>query len=304
MFESSYFIRIVILNYNESIYTIDLINQLKNQTYKYFEIVVVDNASREEELNKLKDSLPEYVKIIYSSKNLGYAGGNNLGLRLVEENEIDYFLVLNNDLIIKDPNFIYKMLNGIIDNKKNNVVASSPLVDTISLNRGIENQIQVRRVLNKWNMYFLNIPIFKIFIKKTENYFLYRKEMPYLEKYTICDSINGAAFMIEKHFLKSIDFLDDKTFLYYEEIILGRQIKDSGKTCVLNGFASLQHLQGVSTKSDIRKVNVRMERYKYESSLYYLKKYEDLDFFSSYIYILMQEITIRLKQLLFFIRGK
>ncbi len=293
----NYFIRIVILNYNGSEYTVSLIKQIKQQTFNNYEIIVVDNGSLKEEVNILKKNISNDIKTIYSPKNLGYSAGNNLGLKYKEDREVDYFLVLNNDLILEDPNFINVMLNAMVDSKHLNVVASSPLVDTVSTSLLIDNQIQTRRLLSKWNTFLINIPLFKFYTdRKLAGLFLYENEKPYTNKYLVCDTINGAAFMIEKKFIVENDFLDEGTFLYYEEIILGRQIRNSKKTCLLNGNTSVKHLQGISSKSSANLVNVKMERFKYKSSLYYLKKYENLGFFASLFYVFLSEIVLFLKR--------
>lgn len=292
-----YFVRIVILNYNESHYTVSLINQLQNQTFKNFEIIVVDNSSNNKEVQLLQNNLPKDVIAIYSEKNLGYAAGNNLGLRYTANHKIDYHLVLNNDLIIEDLQMIEKMLIGVIGNKEKNVVASSPLINTISSGIELKKQMQVRKLLSKWDTFLINIPIFKFYTNhKLAGEFLYRSCMPFTDKVTICDTINGAAFMIEHDFLHTIGYLDEGTFLYYEEIILGKQIKNQGKTCLLNGHTSVKHLQGISTKNSAQKLNIKMERIKYMSSLYYLRKYEKINVFEAFLYKILSELVILVKR--------
>ncbi|MDF0718812.1 glycosyltransferase family 2 protein [Kaistella sp. PBT33-4] len=295
---NEWYIRIVILNYNEPQFTADLVNQLGKQTYTNTEIVVVDNASEPQHREMLHRLLPPHVYTIYSPLNIGYSRGNNLGLRLPSSREIDYHLVLNNDIVIEDPDFIRKMAEGLNHNAPAGAVAGSPLVNTVASAVLQEQQIQVRRVLSKNQMFKLATPVFTPFIRKLTDHFVYRSELPYRGKYMICDSVNGAAFIIEDKFLRDIDFLDEGTFLYYEELILGRQIKDLGKTCFLNGYTEIKHLQGVSTKSRGRQINVQMERYKYESTLYYLKKYEGIGIFAQKLFILLNEFSIVLKKLL------
>lgn len=289
------FVRITILNYNESNYTLELVEQLKNQTFQNFETVVVDNASNAKE-KKILSQLPQDVTVLYSDENLGYARGNNIGLKYKGVAEPDFHLVLNNDLIIEDPEFILKMVEGIQTNR--NVVASSPLVDTLSTGKQLHEQIQVRRILPPSAMFKLSTPIFTPFINKLTDHFLYRDQMPYLNKYLFCDSINGAAFMINNQFLQENNYLDEGTFLYFEELILGRQIINQNKTCLLNGFTSVKHLQGVSTKSSGKKINTKMERFKYESALYYLKKYDRIGFAQEKLFILLNELSIIAKKIL------
>lgn len=292
------FIRIVILNYNSSQYTINAIKDLETQSFQNFEIVVVDNASNQIERQLLNSYLPKNIVCIYSDENLGYSKGNNLGMRIETINEPDYFFVLNNDVIIEDKQLLEELLSSF-NWKNNKIIAVSPLIDSISTNLPLEKQIQVRRVLPLSQLYFVCCTIFKWFTKKAYDKYVYLEEMPFINKYLLCDSINGAAFMIEADFIKQNSYLDDGTFLYFEEIILGRQIINAGGTCLLNGKVSLKHLQGVSSKSKPNKLNLVMEKYKRESELYYFKKYCGLNNVSTILYIFFKKIEIILKQIIY-----
>ncbi|MDR2206630.1 MAG: glycosyltransferase family 2 protein [Flavobacteriaceae bacterium] len=294
-------VRIVILNYNGSEMTLNLVRQLKHQTFQNFETIVVDNASRESEQNILKQNLPENTVLIESKKNLGYSAGNNLGMRHKSEQNIDYHLILNNDILIEDTNYIQKMIDGMLLYKDKNVVASSSL---IYLQNSVPKEKEfhhVRKILSFGKMYCLMSPFLNLFIKlfarKITNEYFYKSQMPYTNQYMICDTINGAGFIIDAAFMKENGYLDEGTFLYCEEIILGRQIKNKNKHCLLNGFTSVEHFQGVSTKSNPTSLSPKMERYKYKSALYYFKKYDNLGFLGSQVFILSGEISILLKKI-------
>ena len=289
------FIRIVILNYNSSQYTINTIKDLKTQSFQNFEIVVVDNASIPVERELLILSLPKSIVCIYSDRNLGYARGNNLGMKIKTNHEPDYYFILNNDVIIVDKQLLEILLSSFTLNNK--IIAVSPLIDSMASNLPIEKQIQVRRVLPLPNLFFVCCTIFKLFTKNSFNQYVYLKEMPFINKYLLCDSINGAAFMIEADFIKQNNYLDEGTFLFFEEIILGKQIMNAGGTCMLNGKVALKHLQGISTKSKPNRLNLVMEKYKRESELYYFKKYCGLNNFNSILYVFFKKIEILLKQI-------
>ena len=293
------FIRIVILNFNSSQYTLDTVKSLETQSFQNFEIVVVDNASKEEEIQLLKECLPKSILCIYAVENLGYSSGNNLGMRIKTNSKPDYFFILNNDVIIEDDTLLEQLLASFNWSCDKKVIAISPLIDTISTKSPLEEQIQVRRVLPTMQLFFVCCTIFKLFTKKAFAIYIYKQEMPFINNYLLCDSINGAAFMIEADFIKKNNYLDEGTFLFFEEIILGRQILDAGGTCLLNGKVSLKHLQGVSTKSTSQKLNVTMEKYKRESELYYFEKYCGLNKYNSFIYILFKKMEVLLKQMIY-----
>jgi GT2 family glycosyltransferase len=78
-------VSIVTVNYDHPEVTLALLASLRLITYPNIEIVVVDNASPKDDPAILKKSYPEII-FIQSSENLGFAGGNNLGIRKTQGN--------------------------------------------------------------------------------------------------------------------------------------------------------------------------------------------------------------------------
>jgi GT2 family glycosyltransferase len=299
-YKSKPFVRIILLNYNQSQYTLNLVNNLNEQSYDSKEIVIVDNASNDVEVDLLRLNLPNGVHVIYSENNLGYAKGNNLGMKLITNKSPAYYFILNNDVIIENNFFLETLLESFNNTNEKSIVAVSPLVDTISLKKPINEQIQVRKLLPTAKLYLICCSIFKPFTKKLLDIYLYKQDMPYANKYMLSDTINGAAFIINADFIRGINYLDEGTFLYFEEIILGRQIKHAGSSCILNGYVSLKHLQGSSTKSAFKELNINMERHKYKSELYYFRKYCNLHGFFVLLFVLFKEIEIFIKRIVYF----
>lgn len=71
---------IVILNWNGTLDTLGCISSLKKIDYPYFDIIVVDNGSREDSVRQIRREHPD-IKIIEVGKNLGYSIGNNIGIK-------------------------------------------------------------------------------------------------------------------------------------------------------------------------------------------------------------------------------
>jgi len=87
---------IITINYNGLIDTCELIGTLPLED-KSIEVIVVDNASAQDEATIIEERYPQ-VKIIRSKKNLGFAGGNNLGIKAAQGK---YLFFLNNDTLLK-----------------------------------------------------------------------------------------------------------------------------------------------------------------------------------------------------------
>ena len=86
-------ISILIPNYNGAHFLRDCLDSIKEQSCKDFEIIVIDNASKDDSIPLLKKEYPE-VKVILCESNLGFAGANNRGYK---EAKGEYILFLNND---------------------------------------------------------------------------------------------------------------------------------------------------------------------------------------------------------------
>ncbi len=94
-------VSIIILNWNGLDFTKQCIDSIRQNTdYKPFEIIVVDNGSGEEEIKQLQGMHNQGLidRLILNKENKGFAGGNNQGLRAANG---DFFLLLNNDTIVK-----------------------------------------------------------------------------------------------------------------------------------------------------------------------------------------------------------
>tara|TARA_B110000116_G_C16754871_1_gene545266 strand:- start:483 stop:1562 length:1080 start_codon:yes stop_codon:yes gene_type:complete len=105
--ENDPLISIVILNYNAGGLLIDCIDSIQKSNYKKFEIIVVDNISKDKSHKKCKEKFPN-IKLIENSENLGYCEGNNVGLRVTNG---EFVVILNPDTIV-DPSWLSELLQA------------------------------------------------------------------------------------------------------------------------------------------------------------------------------------------------
>src|SRR4051812_43242426 len=99
-------ISIITVNYNNVAVTVDLLKSIGNLEYANIEVIVVDNNSAENPAAQLKNTFPS-VNVIISNKNLGFAGGNNLGIKAAKG---DYLFFVNNDTELTP-----QILNGLLE---------------------------------------------------------------------------------------------------------------------------------------------------------------------------------------------
>lgn len=98
-------VSIIIVNYNGEQVLRDCLQSVFGSAYKPLEVIVVDNASRDRSVALMRQEFPA-VKIVVSSQNVGFAGGNNLG---VAEATGEFIVLLNNDTVV-DAAWIEPML--------------------------------------------------------------------------------------------------------------------------------------------------------------------------------------------------
>jgi GT2 family glycosyltransferase len=253
-------ISIVTLNYNGSKETLELLKSLKDQTHstgsgqvdKDFEIIVVDNASEEADFTNLKNSLihrttsqvvyPQ-VQIVRNGENLGFSGGNNVGIRHAlnpstrsgQETGSDWVVLLNNDTWV-EKNFMEHL--GAVLSVKTGVV-------------GILLLVGGGRVAYCGKIQWLKPTL----IHKTTC------EVVYPQVYAI-----GGAMAIHKDVFEKIGFLDEKYFLYFEDADFSVRARKAGFDIFIAENLSAHHHVSSSTKKLGSPV---LLRYHYRNALYF-----------------------------------
>ena len=100
-------VSIIVLNYNAGKLLLDCVTSLKKSTYENIEILVVDNISTDNSHIKCKEKFPD-IKLIQNKKNLGYCGGNNVGINQASG---EFIVILNPDTIVEE-NWLEELFNA------------------------------------------------------------------------------------------------------------------------------------------------------------------------------------------------
>mgnify|MGYP002735096571 CR=1 FL=1 len=246
---------VVIVNYQTYELTRDTINSVLKYSYPFsLEIIVVDNASADDSLAKLKDYFKDNVRFIASGENRGFAAGNNQALK---DLDCDYVLLLKSDTVVWE-----NTLQDIYD-----YMESNPDVGAcgcrVRLENGELDKACKRTFPNVKNSFFR---LFHIPNKsKDDNYNL--TNLPDDEVYEI-DCLTGAFMFIRKAALDEAGLLDETFFMYGEDIDLCYRIKEAGWKIVYYGKSSITHLKGASSKKQKSKLIYEFYRAMY---VYYKK---------------------------------
>lgn len=246
---------IVVLNYNDANETIEFVEKVDSFNV-VDKICIVDNGSTDDSVKQLLKLQSNSVNVISLNQNKGYATGNNAGLRYFYENNYDFMIVANPDIIIEK--------NSLIDFVA--FMKSFPQYDIFG------PTIKEKTGINRgWKLMAINYDIIdnliwiNRFFKQRNKY----KDSHYSKTISEVDVVSGCFFGISKKVIDETGYLDEGTFLYYEENILAQKAKNASlKTCVLNNV-SVIHNHSVTINKVIN--HYRKLRILKDSQYYYRK---------------------------------
>jgi GT2 family glycosyltransferase len=218
-------VSIITVNFNQTEVTCALLESLRQLTYPNFEVIIVDNGSVKDNPEPIAARYPEF-KLIKSPVNLGFAGGNNLGVKSAEG---DFLMFLNNDTEV-DPGFLEPLVAKLESDKKIGMV--SPKIrfhhtpDTIQ--------------------YAGYTPLSKITLRQRLIGFR-EKDTGQYDQGSETFSIHGAAMMIPRRVIDEVGIMAEMFFLYYEEHDWAMRVKKAGYTIHYVPQSLVLHKESIST---------------------------------------------------------
>jgi len=221
-------ISVIILNWNGRKVVEACLNSVLKQTYKNLEVIVVDNASSDGSREFINEKFPG-IKLIANKENLGFDGGNNVGLKLAKG---EFMMMLNNDTVLV-PDCIEELKKSIEKDKRFGACASK-----VVLNEG-KNLIDVAGIavcLDGMSIGRGRMESIDKFNQEEEVFFasdcacLYRREM--IEDIRLPDEI-----------------YDEDFFAYADETDMGWRARLSGWKCIYSPKAVCYHCHSASTSN-------------------------------------------------------
>ncbi len=242
---------IVILNYNDSKTTSEMLDKIK--LFKVLDhIVVVDNNSSDNSLEVLEKYKSKKIDIVVNKENKGYAYGNNVGIKYLRENyKCDYVIISNPDIIVSE-----STIDVLVEDLKT-VDVIAPTIN------------QLGESIKGWKL-----PSFKKQINTITSNRLFKNESIYKEDYYTkglneVEVVSGCFFGIKDSALKKIGDFDEGTFLYFEENILGYKLKNKKIKTYVDTSIEVIHNLSVSVDRNVKKT----KKYKIlMNSLFYYEK--------------------------------
>ena len=236
-------IGIVVLNYNtkkEIEDCLESIGKLKKNDFTVF-TYLVDNASSDKSFREVVLKFKD-LKLTENKENLGFSGGNNVGIKQALKDNCDWVLILNPDTEV-DQNLLVEFLK--VANQDSSVGIVGP---KIYFAKGYEfhkdryRKDQLGKVI--WyaggKIDWANVLASHIGVDEVDH--------GQYDKLKEIDFVTGAAMFVRKEVFEKIGFFDEKYFLYLEDLEFCQRAKKRGIKLVFSPKALVWHKNAVSTK--------------------------------------------------------
>ncbi len=242
-------ISVVILSYNTKDITIRCLEHLSKSVGVNLEIIAIDNASNDSSDEAITKKFPQ-VKLVKNSSNLGFAAANNQGMNMAKGDSI---LLLNSDVYVQPDTLALSQKN----------LANYAVVGCKLLNINGSIQPSWGYFPTLYRIFLLmsfvdNFPIIRRFIHS-----IHVRDVARYQQTQEVDWVTGAFTMLRKEVFQKVGGIDEKYFMYGEEMEWMYRIKRKGYKIGYVAEASATHLGGASTKSTSRMLASEFKGYQY-----------------------------------------
>ena len=217
-------VSVITVNYNGSEDTMELIESLSRISYPNIEIIVIDNCSKEDNPKLIRERYPSVV-LYESNINMGFAGGNNLGIMRARG---EYVLLLNNDTIV-DRGFLEPLVEKMESDHKIGAVSS-----------------KLRFYYDRSVIQFAGYTPFDHRTMRNTAIGYREKDKGQYDRDSETAFPHGAAMMVRMQVIREIGIMSYIFFLYYEEADWGYRIRRAGYTMWYVHNSLVYHKESVS----------------------------------------------------------
>lgn len=259
---------LVILNYNSQFWLknlLDSINQhIKQKDQHLIKIVVVDNNSQDDSVILVKKEFPN-VELIALSENLGFSAGNNVALRRVDT---DYVILLNSDTEFNQQTNLNLLVNFMNDNPQVAVLTPQLLLSNGQLDPACH-----RGEPTPWAYFTYYTGLEKLF-PKVKLFASYHQSYQDYNSAHLIDACSGASMLVRTQAMKEVGLLDERFFMYAEDLDWCKRFRDVGWQIAYLPQVSLIHHKyksGIKSSSDATANKVK--RHFYNTMLQYYDKH-------------------------------
>lgn len=219
---------IIVLNWNGKDDTLDCLQSLRSTNYDNYKVVLVDNGSEDDSVKAVREKFSE-VEVVETGKNLGFAGGNNVGIEYAIKAGADYVFLINNDTTVH-PDYLKELVDVAESDVKIGAVGSKIMY------YGEPERIWFVGGKINWLK------------NKGEHIGLDEIDKGQFDEIREVDYLTGCALLVKREVVEKVGVLEDDYFLYYEDADYSLRIQNAGYKTVYAPKSKIYHKVSRSTK--------------------------------------------------------
>ena len=226
MLKDTPLISIIAINWNTTAITCDFLHSIRERnTYGNIEVIIVDNASREDPTAALLAVYPQ-VRVLRNSDNLGFSGGNNTGIRAAKG---EYLFIVNNDT-----EFTPGLLEGLLE-----IFALYP-------DAGMASP-KFHYFYKKGTIEYAGYRQVNVFTGRNGMVGCQEEDLGQYDKVGVTNYVHGGGMMIPRRIIEEVGPMPEQFFLYYEEFDWSEQIKRKGYKIYYQPKSLIYHKESMTT---------------------------------------------------------
>ncbi len=221
-------VAIILVNWNGYEFTRTCLESLRKVDFPDFRVILVDNASQNQEGSRLKKAFPE-IDLIENTENLGFAGGNNVGIRHALVQGFSHILLLNNDTVV-EADFLGEMMRKLNQSRRLGVI--QPLI------LFLHEPKKIWSAGGKW------IPSLGRAITLGDR----APISDFRFKSSEIDWATGCCMLITREALLKTGLLNEQYFVYFEDVEWSLRFREAGFGIALAEKAIVYHEAGAASR--------------------------------------------------------
>jgi GT2 family glycosyltransferase len=223
-------VAVIVLNWNGRSDTIECLHSVMDMRYLNYGTIVVDNGSTDGSTRAVQEVFPS-VDLLVNSENLGFAGGNNVGLRHALREHVDYVLLLNNDTVV-DP----ALLDTLIATAE-----TDPRIGIVGPKIYYCDQRDTLWYAGAKEQWLRRIPATIGLDQIDHGQYDQTGETAF---------VYGTAMLIRRQVLEEIGELDERFFAYHEDADLCLRARQAGYRCIYDPGGVVWHKVSAATRAN------------------------------------------------------
>lgn len=255
-------VSIITLNYNQTDTTCAFLESTRSLTYPNYEILVCDMASREDPTARITANNYPNTRVLVSKKNLGFAGGNNWGMRHAKG---DFLFIVNNDTEVT-PHLVDRLLKPFAEDPRIGVTCP-----------------KIKYYFNPRIIQYAGFNPMNVYTGRTTSIGQMEEDRGQYDQSRATSAAHGCAMMVKREVIEKIGMFAEKFFLYYEEWDWSARIIRGNYKIWYTADAEIYHKESMT----VGKTNPVKVYYHTRNRILYMRRNSNMFQFSVFIFVFL-----------------